>query len=190
MALLATSAGVPMITGGDELGRTIQCNDNPYNVDSMANWLDWPNADGARTVFVSGAFALRAAHPSLRPAGFRTGTDHNSNGRPDVTWLTASGAVATSGYLGDTTKRFRGGQVAVDHIDLAVAALMVAYNSNDQATTWTLPAPPAGTSWYSALDTASAAGKTSYVTAPGSELSVSGLSYAVGERTVVMLVAR
>ncbi len=38
-ALLMLSAGIPMITGGDEYLRSLRCNNNPYNLDSPANWL-------------------------------------------------------------------------------------------------------------------------------------------------------
>jgi glycogen operon protein len=190
VALLATSAGVPMISGGDELGRTVRCNDNPYNVDSVANWLDWPDADSSRTAFVSGAFATRAAHPSLRPSSFRTGTDHNGNGLPDVTWLEADATVADSTYLADTTQTFLAFELDSTEYGEADAAVMVAYNSDDSAVTWTLPAAPTGTTWYAAIDTSNQTGKTSYVTAPGAELLVIGLSYALAPRTVAVLVAR
>ena len=190
VALIATSAGTPMITGGDELGRTIQCNDNPYNVDSIANWLDWPDADATRTAFVGGAFTWRGAHPSLRPSTFRTGSDHNGNGRPDIMWLTASGAVADSTYLADTSQTFLAFAVDATEYGETVATVMVAYNSNDAATSWTLPAAPSGTTWFVALDTSNATGKTSYVTAPGSEVAVNGLSYAIAERTVAVLLAK
>jgi len=33
------SAGTPMVTGGDEYLCGLRCNNNPYNVDSSANWL-------------------------------------------------------------------------------------------------------------------------------------------------------
>ena len=40
-ALLMLSAGTPLMTGGDEYLRSLQCNNNPYNVDSVANWLNY-----------------------------------------------------------------------------------------------------------------------------------------------------
>ena len=67
---------------------------------------------------------------------------------------------------------------------------MVAYNSNDSEVGWTLPEAPSGTTWYAAMDTSSETGKTSYVTAPGEELLVIGLTYALAPRTVAVLVAR
>ena len=179
-----------MITGGDELGRSIHCNDNPYNVDSNGNWLDWPDADAVRTAFVGGAFTWRAAHPALRPSVFRTGTDHNGNGRPDIAWLTAAGTGASTGYLADTTQTFLAFELDPTEAGETTAAILVAYNSDDATLEWTLPEAPVSTTWYAALDTSNAAGKTSYVTAPGSEVVVHGLTYLVGERTVVVLVAR
>lgn len=190
VALMATAAGVPMITGGDELGRTIRCNDNPYNVDSAANWLDWSAGDAERTAFVAGAFALRAAHASLRPARFWTGTDHNGNSRPDVAWLTAAGALADAAYLADSSQTFLAFETDATEAGESVAAVMVGYNSSAAEVGWTLPVAPTGTAWYVALDTSAATGKTSYVTAPGAELLVNGSSYAVAERTVVLLVAK
>jgi glycogen operon protein len=191
VALMATAAGVPMITGGDEMGRTIKCNDNPYNLDSIGNWLDWPAADATRTAFVGGAFVWRAAHPALRPKTFRTGTDHNGNGLPDIAFLAADGTAADAGYLADTTETFLAYEVdATETAGETVSAIMVAYNSNDASLSWTLPSPPDGTAWYAALDTSIAAGKTSYVTAPGDEELVNGLSYETAERTVVVLIAK
>ena len=38
-ALMMTSAGMPLMTGGDESLRGLNCNNNPYNLDSSANWL-------------------------------------------------------------------------------------------------------------------------------------------------------
>ena len=39
------SAGVPMFTGGDEMYRTQFGNNNPYNLDSDKNYLDWEEAE-------------------------------------------------------------------------------------------------------------------------------------------------
>jgi isoamylase len=40
LLLVALSAGVPMIQGGDEMLRTQQGNNNAYNLDDSAMWLD------------------------------------------------------------------------------------------------------------------------------------------------------
>jgi len=96
---------------------------------------------------------MRTAHTSLRPSSFRTGTDHNSNGRPDVTWLTAAGTTATGAYLSDTTQTFLAFELDSTEYAETDAAVMVTYNSNDTSVKWTLPTAPSGTSWHVALDT-------------------------------------
>lgn len=47
MAIVAVSAGVPMLQGGDEMLRTQYGNDNAYNLDDSAMWLDWSLAGTA-----------------------------------------------------------------------------------------------------------------------------------------------
>jgi isoamylase len=44
LAILMMSAGVPMITGGDEMYRSQFGNNNAYNVDTDKNYLDYSNA--------------------------------------------------------------------------------------------------------------------------------------------------
>jgi hypothetical protein len=51
LALLLTSAGVPMITGGDEMYRTQHGNNNVYNLDSDKNWLNWSDQQRNRAFF-------------------------------------------------------------------------------------------------------------------------------------------
>src|SRR6185503_9405398 len=96
LSVLLTSAGVPMMTGGDELLRSQRCNNNPYNLDSVATWIDWAalEADGAGfRAFVQGMLAFRAGHPALRPSYYRTGDQ--------IRWYEPDGTLADGGYLGD-----------------------------------------------------------------------------------------
>ena len=41
MATLLLSSGVPMISGGDEIGRTQRGNNNAYCQDNEISWTDW-----------------------------------------------------------------------------------------------------------------------------------------------------
>lgn len=64
-SLLATtllSGGIPMILGGDELGRTQGGNNNAYALDGPAAWYQWASAD--RVELVSALVALRRRLPS------------------------------------------------------------------------------------------------------------------------------
>ena len=89
-ALLATlflSRGVPMLTAGDEFGRTQHGNNNAYCQDNAAFWLDWEGADRDLAAFVAGLSAMRAEHPLLSASTFLTGTGEP----PDARWLKPDG---------------------------------------------------------------------------------------------------
>ncbi|KPF66306.1 glycogen debranching protein [Bosea sp. AAP35] len=85
-ALLATlflSRGIPMLTAGDEFGRTQHGNNNAYCQDNEAFWLDWQGADAGLADFVATLARLRAASPLLTAETFLTG----AGDPPDARWL-------------------------------------------------------------------------------------------------------
>ncbi len=90
MLTLMVSLGVPMISGGDELGRTQRGNNNAYCHDSELTWTSWSLDDDAKEFlqFVQSVTALRRAQPVLRRDTFLQG---RSGDRADVLWLTAEG---------------------------------------------------------------------------------------------------
>jgi isoamylase len=68
-ALLGTlllSRGVPMILGGDEMGRTQGGNNNAYCQDNPVSWFDWDAADAGLTAYTRRLIWFRRAHPVLR----------------------------------------------------------------------------------------------------------------------------
>ncbi len=67
LGTLLLSAGVPMILGGDEMGRTQGGNNNAYCQDNETSWYDWASLDRDLLEFTRMAIALRKAHPALRP---------------------------------------------------------------------------------------------------------------------------
>ena len=66
LASLLLSRGVPMLLGGDELGRTQQGNNNAYCQDNEISWVDWSVLDEEFLTFVQQLLALRREHLSLR----------------------------------------------------------------------------------------------------------------------------
>ena len=71
LTTLLLSAGVPMILGGDELGRTQGGNNNAYCQDNEISWFHWDAADQDLIDFTRTLLALRRDHRALRPAVFR-----------------------------------------------------------------------------------------------------------------------
>ncbi len=93
LATLLLSQGVPMLVGGDEMGRTQQGNNNGYCQDSEISWFDW-ELDEHRSrllTFTRRLIALRRAHPVFRRREFFGGTDGDSSGLPDIRWFRADG---------------------------------------------------------------------------------------------------
>jgi glycogen operon protein len=71
LATLLLSAGVPMLLGGDEIGRTQGGNNNAYAQDNEISWYDWANVDAGLLAFTTSLIELRAQNPALRPVWFR-----------------------------------------------------------------------------------------------------------------------
>ena len=87
LTILLVSQGVPMLSMGDEIGRTQQGNNNAYCQDGPLSWMDWSlaetNADLLR--FCQRLIALRAAHPAFR-FPMHTGQVAADGSFLEVTW--------------------------------------------------------------------------------------------------------
>jgi len=77
IASLLLAQGVPMLTAGDEFGRTQGGNNNPYCHDSDLTWIDWTGLEQDRGFceFVRALIRLRRETPALRRAEFLTGRE-------------------------------------------------------------------------------------------------------------------
>ena len=92
-ALLATlfvAQGVPMLQGGDELGRTQAGNNNAYCQDNALTWFDWANADASLIDFTAGLIGLRRRFAQLRRTAWLCG-ERYANGQRDIVWWHANG---------------------------------------------------------------------------------------------------
>jgi isoamylase len=101
---LFVSQGVPMLSGGDELGRTQSGNNNAYCHDSPISWTPWPG-DHDLLTFVTRASALRRTHPSLHRDSFFNG---GSKAQADVIWLGSSGEELAEADWQDPNARVLG----------------------------------------------------------------------------------
>jgi glycogen operon protein len=79
LATLLLSAGVPMLLGGDELGRTQGGNNNAYCQDDEISWFDWSSVDESLLEFTRSLIGLRRSSPALQPSWFR-----QAPGTPDA----------------------------------------------------------------------------------------------------------
>ncbi len=97
MATLCLSNGVPMITAGDERGRTQRGNNNAYCQDNETSWIDWRPDDAWLDVYeiTKCALRLRREHPALRQRHWFEGRPTMVGGPKDLAWLHPSGREMT-----------------------------------------------------------------------------------------------
>jgi len=88
LALLIVSQGIPMISMGDECGRTQRGNNNAYCQDAEWNWFDWslPTQERGLFEFTKNLIAFRKHHRALRQREWLTGKDCLGSGFPDISW--------------------------------------------------------------------------------------------------------
>lgn len=96
MGTLLLSAGVPMITAGDERLKTQSGNNNAYCQDNVITWQNWdPNnhqLDFEQTV--SHLISLRKQYPALRPNSF-TKVDEPTQEHDQMLWFSIRGDEMT-----------------------------------------------------------------------------------------------
>jgi isoamylase len=190
LALLMVSAGVPMITGGDEMYRTQRCNNNPYNLDSAGNWLDWTDLTrhGEFAHFARELMRFRRAHPALRPSDYRSFDDVDGNGLSTVAFYRDDGAVADAAYLDDVAHHFIGFRADGEEAGDSARSIFVGYNGWGSGLTVALPPPAPGHGWYLAGDTHPWLEEEGNFFAPGTEPRVDTPDYLLGGRSVLVLV--
>ena len=106
MGTLLLSAGIPMITAGDEFGRTQRGNNNAYCHDSPLTWMPWEHAPWQRDLFahVQRLIALRRDNPALRPRRFAR-LDELTPSASVIDWYDEHGETMSSERWSDPSHR-------------------------------------------------------------------------------------
>jgi glycogen operon protein len=193
-ALMMVSGGVPMMTGGDEMLRSLNCNNNPYNLDSSANWLNWSLSTDQSNfkAFAQAMIAFRKAHPALRPANFYSSVDNNGNVMEQLRWFKPDGTVADSTYFNDGNNHAIAWRIDGSEFGDSASAIYIAHNAWSAQVNFVLPWPGNGKTWYRVTDTCGWAEGANQVRAPGSEDLIGGenTSYGVCGRGTLVLIAK
>ncbi len=89
LATLLLSQGVPMLLGGDEIGRTQGGNNNAYCQDNEISWFDWRAVDADLLEFTRTLIHLRRDHPVFRRRRWFFGRP--IRGTVDIGWCRPDG---------------------------------------------------------------------------------------------------
>jgi glycogen operon protein len=161
---LMLSVGVPMISGGDELGRTQGGNNNAYCQDNEISWLDW-NLTPEHQEFLD--FARRVItiwrdHPVLRRRKFFQGRRIRGAEVQDIAWLDPTGAEMTDDMWNSPDVRVLGVRLNGDAIQetnergerIVDDTFLVMFNAGPDATPFVIPTIAPIGRWETLLDTA------------------------------------
>lgn len=194
LALSLLSAGVPMFTGGDEMLRTQFGNNNTYNLDSVANWLNWnlDSDDINHREFTKRMIAFRKAHPSLRPSNFYSGSDNNGNVLEQLRWFKPDGNQADGAYFNNSNNHAIAWRIDGSEFGDPASAIYIAYNGWSGDVNFVLPWPGPGKQWYRVTDTATWNDHFNMVRNPGSEDYIGGeyTNYVMQGRSLLLLIAK
>ncbi len=97
VATLLFSLGIPMLTAGDELGRSQDGNNNAYCQDNETSWIGWKLGGGGGgeddefLAFVRRVVSLRAGDADFRRATFYRGVEEGPRRLKDIAWLRPDG---------------------------------------------------------------------------------------------------
>ena len=94
LTTLFLSQGVPMLTGGDEWGRTQNGNNNAYCQDNEISWFDWTRDENQNQFleFTRRLIWFRNAHPVFRRPKFFRGRRIRASEIRDVMWFNPGGS--------------------------------------------------------------------------------------------------
>ncbi|MFO7784234.1 MAG: glycogen debranching protein GlgX, partial [Desulfatiglandales bacterium] len=87
LATLFLSQGIPMLLGGDEIGRTQKGNNNGYCQDNEISWFDWEHPDEALLEFTRNLIRFRSEHPVFMRRGWFLGRPIHGSGIDDIAWF-------------------------------------------------------------------------------------------------------
>ena len=191
LATLMFSQGVPMLCGGDEIGRTQQGNNNAYCQDNEISWYNWNLGEAEQKLFrfACRVIALRRKHPALHRRKFFRGRKIRGADVKDITWLRSDGHEMTdtewdAPWVRSIGMRMDGrnlGEIDADGRLISDDDLFLILNAHDQPVNFTIPLWDSEEPWVVELDTHN--DDRQETVGPGEAFPVAG-------RSVVLLVRR
>ena len=163
LATLAMSQGVPMLLGGDEMGRTQHGNNNAYCQDNEISWFDWSLRDENLELlgWTRRLMQFRKTHPVLRRRKWFQGRDIYGTGIEDIAWFNPDGGEMTedqwnTGYA-KVVGVFLNGSAIQDPGPrgerITDDSLLILFNASQELIGFTIPTGSWGDQWAAEIDT-------------------------------------
>ena len=189
LATLMLAQGVPMLLGGDEFRRTQGGNNNAYCQDNEISWFNWDRLETHDEIFrfTKELIRMRKQHGALRRAHFFSGSDHDRDGIPDISWFTYSGMKPDWDKAGSSLACLISGRKEETGAPQDDSDFYLIFNAAATPLAFSLPRPPSGKSWWCMIDTAQPAPKD--ILRAGKEIKA-GKKYTAQSRSLVVLISR
>jgi isoamylase len=163
LVTLLLSQGVPMLLGGDELGRSQQGNNNAYCQDNELSWVNWALSRTAKAQleFTRKLIRLRLGHPVFHRRRFFQGRRIEGSEVKDVSWFRPGGKEMaaeewTNGFTRSLGLRLAGD--AIEEVDesgrpIRDDTFLLLFNAHHEPVDFVLPAHRPRVRWDLVLDT-------------------------------------
>ncbi|HDR46723.1 MAG TPA: glycogen debranching enzyme GlgX [Geoalkalibacter subterraneus] len=187
LATLLLSQGVPMLLGGDEMGRTQQGNNNAYCQDNEISWYDWDQTDEDLLQFCRDLIAFRARHPVFRRRRWFQGREIHGAEVIDIAWFTFEGEQMDEENWGEVFAKTLGiflngkaipnpnpkGEPVTDD------SFYLIFNAHHEPLDFVLPAHSWGQNWVIEFDTCDGCHETSQSFEAGKTIEIDARSLTV-----------
>jgi isoamylase len=162
LATLFLSQGVPMLAGGDEMGRTQQGNNNAYCQDNEISWYDWANADEPLLAFTRRLIRFRHRHPVFCRRRWFQGRPIHGTQVSDIGWFTPAGQEMSdedwrAGFAKSLGVFLNGGGIATSNErgePVRDESFYLMFNAHQELMAFRLPEEKWGERWTVLLNTA------------------------------------
>jgi glycogen operon protein len=195
LVTLLLSQGIPMICGGDEMGRTQRGNNNGYCQDNEISWFDWKLSKNQQALFdfTKSLIALRQRHPVFRRRRFFQGRRIRGAEVKDISWFRPDGKEMTDDDWAQGYIRCLGIRLAGDAIEetnpkgqpIVDETFLVLLNAHHEPLPFILPAHKRGLRWQPILDTAASRDRHTRV-----KILKGGEGYDLSARSIAVLLLR
>jgi glycogen operon protein len=190
LATLLLSQGMPMLLGGDEIGRTQGGNNNAYCQDNEISWFDWEHADRELLGFTRRLIALRLGHPVFRRRRWFRGAPHTPGAPADIAWFRPDGVEMSeqdwNEWFAKSFVVFLNGDALPGRDErgrpVRDDSFLLLFNSHVDTVTFRLPETVRGDRWVPLLATESGFVADGAPHEPNTELPRPGMSLQVFTR--------
>jgi len=163
LATLFLSQGIPMLAGGDEMGRTQRGNNNAYCQDTELSWLHWPPSETGRRLiaFTQRLIRLKHANPVFHRRTFFLGRRIHGSAVTDLAWFRPDGHEMTDEEWQNSFSRGLGLRLSGDAIEevddlgepIVGDTFLILLNAHHEPVSFVLPAHETLVRWDPVLDT-------------------------------------